>query len=78
MCNRHNDTIPFLSLIQLCMSFSNAGGGGERVLWTAVAHMQRTHPDIMCVIYSGDKGVGKEDIIEKVKVYLLVTRSFNC
>ncbi|GJJ15736.1 hypothetical protein Clacol_010014 [Clathrus columnatus] len=46
--------------------YGNAGGGGERVLWTAVAYMQREYPDIISVIYSGDKGVTKKDIIEKV------------
>ena len=30
--------------------------------------MQRTEPDVISVVYSGDKGVTKEDIIAKVKV----------
>ena len=47
---------------------SNAGGGGERVLWTAVALMQRTEPDVISVIYSGDTDASKEQIIVKVKV----------
>jgi alpha-1,2-mannosyltransferase len=37
---------------------SNAGGGGgERVLWTAIASMHRTEPDIVAVVYSGDTEV---------------------
>ncbi|KAH9974362.1 mannosyltransferase [Lactifluus volemus] len=47
--------------------FCNAGGGGERVLWTAVAFMQRTEPDVISVVYSGDTDATKEQIIAKVK-----------
>jgi alpha-1,2-mannosyltransferase len=47
---------------------SNAGGGGERVLWTAIALMQRTEPDVISVVYSGDTDATKEQIIAKVKV----------
>ena len=50
--------------------FSNAGGGGERVLWTAVAAMQRSNPNLVCAIYSGDTDATKEEIIAKVKVSL--------
>jgi len=53
---------------------SNAGGGGERVLWTAIAFLQRTEPDVINVVYSGDKGVTKGDIIDKVKVDLQLLR----
>ena len=48
---------------------SNAGGGGERVLWTAVALVQRTEPDVVSVIYSGDVDASKQEIIQKVKVH---------
>jgi alpha-1,2-mannosyltransferase len=47
---------------------SNAGGGGERVLWTAIASLHRTERDIVAVVYSGDTDVSKEEIIAKVKV----------
>lgn len=47
---------------------SNAGGGGERVLWTAIAFMQRTEPDVISVVYSGDTDARKEQIIAKAKV----------
>ncbi|KAJ3764017.1 mannosyltransferase [Lentinula raphanica] len=47
--------------------YCNAGGGGERVLWTAIAAIQRTESDIVSVVYSGDTDVTKEDIISKVK-----------
>ena len=48
--------------------YSNAGGGGERVLWTAVAFLQRTEPDIVSVVYSGDVDATKEQILAKVEV----------
>ncbi|KAJ3551117.1 hypothetical protein NM688_g4919 [Phlebia brevispora] len=47
--------------------YCNAGGGGERVLWTAIALIQRTEPDIISVVYSGDTDATKEQIIAKVK-----------
>lgn len=47
--------------------YCNAGGGGERVLWTAIAHIQREHRDIVSVVYSGDTDASKTDIINKVK-----------
>ncbi|KAJ9099797.1 hypothetical protein QFC21_003796 [Naganishia friedmannii] len=50
--------------------YCNAGGGGERVLWTAIAWAQRTHPHgrALCVVYTGDyPAAGKEEILRKVK-----------
>ncbi|KAF7974291.1 hypothetical protein HWV62_12432 [Athelia sp. TMB] len=47
--------------------YCNAGGGGERVLWTAIAMIQRTEPDIVSVVYSGDTDASKAEIIDKVK-----------
>ncbi len=49
---------------------SNAGGGGERVLWTAIALLQRTQLDVINVVYSGDTDATKEEIISKVQVCL--------
>ncbi|KAJ1900013.1 asparagine-linked glycosylation protein [Coemansia sp. IMI 209127] len=34
--------------------YPNAGGGGERVLWTMIKAIQDKYPYIVCVIYSGD------------------------
>ncbi|KAI9513544.1 mannosyltransferase [Russula earlei] len=53
--------------------YCNAGGGGERVLWTAIAYMQRTRPDVVCVVYSGDTDASKEQIIAKAKARFDVT-----
>lgn len=47
---------------------SNAGGGGERVLWTAVRAAQRRWPKAVCAIYTGDHDVDKATIIEKIEV----------
>jgi alpha-1,2-mannosyltransferase len=47
--------------------YCNAGGGGERVLWTAIKYMQASDPDALFAVYSGDSGVTKEDIVSKVK-----------
>ena len=37
-------------------------------MWTAIAHIQRTEPDIVSVVYTGDIDVTKEQIVSKVKV----------
>ncbi|KAJ2256001.1 asparagine-linked glycosylation protein [Coemansia sp. RSA 454] len=34
--------------------YANAGGGGERVLWTMVKAIQDKYPFVVCVIYAGD------------------------
>ncbi|OCH87325.1 mannosyltransferase [Obba rivulosa] len=47
--------------------YCNAGGGGERVLWTAVSILQRTEPDLVSVVYSGDVDATTDEIIAKVK-----------
>lgn len=48
--------------------FSNAGGGGERVLWAAIRATQKRWPNAKCVVYTGDHDVGKGDILARVKV----------
>ncbi|KAF9478207.1 mannosyltransferase [Pholiota conissans] len=53
--------------------YCNAGGGGERVLWTAIAAIQRTDPDVVSVVYSGDTEASKESIISKVKARFAIT-----
>ncbi|GBE85155.1 GDP-Man:Man(3)GlcNAc(2)-PP-Dol alpha-1,2-mannosyltransferase [Sparassis crispa] len=47
--------------------YCNAGGGGERVLWTAIAILQRTEPEVVSVVYTGDVDATKADIIANVK-----------
>ncbi|KAF9403048.1 asparagine-linked glycosylation protein [Mortierella sp. AD011] len=47
--------------------YCNAGGGGERVLWTAIRYIQENYPHVISVVYTGDTDVTKEDILERVK-----------
>jgi hypothetical protein len=57
---------------------SHAGGGGERVLWTVIASLQRKEPHIICVVYTGDVGVAPEEILTRVKVSHWLKCSVNC
>lgn len=54
-------------IIGLFHPYCNAGGGGERVLWTAVSFHQRSDPNTICAIYTGDLTVTKSEMISKVK-----------
>ncbi|CAM0136227.1 asparagine-linked glycosylation protein [Umbelopsis sp. WA50703] len=47
--------------------YCNAGGGGERVLWTAIRDVQRFFPYVVSVIYTGESNTSKEEILAKVK-----------
>ena len=47
---------------------SNAGGGGERVLWAAIRATQLQWPKAKCVVYTGDHEVTKDEMISRVKV----------
>ncbi|EMR10126.1 hypothetical protein PNEG_01404 [Pneumocystis murina B123] len=47
--------------------YCNAGGGGERVLWTAIKAIQSEYSHIICVVYTGDINSKKRDILEKTK-----------
>lgn len=48
--------------------FCNAGGGGERVLWAAIRATQQRWPKAMCVVYTGDHNVAKDEMLERVEV----------
>lgn len=53
---------------------SNAGGGGERVLWAAIRATQIKYPESLCVVYAGDCGnVTKAQIVDKVKERFAIT-----
>ncbi|KAJ2744072.1 asparagine-linked glycosylation protein [Coemansia sp. BCRC 34301] len=45
--------------------YPNAGGGGERVLWTMIKAIQDKYPYIVCVIYSGD-AISRDDLLRNV------------
>lgn len=47
--------------------YCNAGGGGERVLWTAIAALQRNERDIVSIVYTGDVDTSKQAIIDRIK-----------
>lgn len=47
---------------------SNAGGGGERVLWVAIRAVQSRYPKARIIVYTGDHEVNKEQILERVQV----------
>jgi alpha-1,2-mannosyltransferase len=47
---------------------SNAGGGGERVLWAAIGATQKRWPKAVCVVYTGDHDASKATILQRVEV----------
>ncbi|KAI9499567.1 glycosyltransferase family 4 protein [Zychaea mexicana] len=47
--------------------YCNAGGGGERVLWTAIRDVQKEFPHVICAVYTGDLDASKQQILYKVK-----------
>ena len=47
---------------------SNAGGGGERVLWTGIKAIQTRWPNALCAVYTGDHEVTKEVMLKRVQV----------
>lgn len=48
-------------------SSSHAGGGGERVLWTALKAIQDEYPEARCVVYTGDVGVSSAEFVARVR-----------
>lgn len=48
-------------------SSSHAGGGGERVLWTAIKAIQDEYPEARCVVYTGDVGVTPAQFVARVR-----------
>ena len=45
--------------------FCHSGGGGERVLWSAVKALQDYYPNCVCVIYTGDKVQSPSEFLDK-------------
>jgi len=56
---------------------SNAGGGGERVLWAAIRATQKRWPKAKCIVYTGDHDVDKTAILARVKVYSSLFRGLE-
>lgn len=61
----HEDT--WDGIVGFLHPFSNAGGGGERVLWAAVKATQERWPNSICVIYTGDQDASKDTILQRAK-----------
>lgn len=57
----------YTGIIGFLHPFCNAGGGGERVLWAAIRATQQQYPEAVCVVYTGDHDVSKEQILNRVK-----------
>lgn len=47
--------------------YCNAGGGGERVLWTGIRALQRRYNFVRCVVYTGDSFVTGKEILRKAE-----------
>ncbi|XP_035212368.1 GDP-Man:Man(3)GlcNAc(2)-PP-Dol alpha-1,2-mannosyltransferase-like isoform X1 [Stegodyphus dumicola] len=54
--------------------YCNAGGGGERVLWTAVHAVQKKYKDVHCLIYTGDVATSDE-ILKNVELHFNIKLS---
>jgi alpha-1,2-mannosyltransferase len=61
---------PDVSVVGFFHPYCNAGGGGERVLWTAVQAVQARYPRARCVVYTGDLDVTAADILARTQVGL--------
>lgn len=57
--------------------YCNAGGGGERVLWCAVAAVSGAYPKVKIVIYTGDLDVSPDEIIKRAKQRFNITLPTN-
>ncbi|KAK4944253.1 asparagine-linked glycosylation protein [Elasticomyces elasticus] len=53
--------------------FCNAGGGGERVLWAAIAATQKRWPNAICAVYTGDHDIDRSVLVTTVKVRFGIT-----
>ncbi|PWY99772.1 EBP-domain-containing protein [Testicularia cyperi] len=58
--------------------YCNAGGGGERVLYEAIAYHQRQDPRVVVVVYTGDVPLSsKEEILTKASQRFGITIDGN-
>ncbi|KAF2722459.1 glycosyltransferase family 4 protein [Polychaeton citri CBS 116435] len=44
--------------------FTNAGGGGERVLFAALQATQKKYPDALCLVYTSEQNISKDGLLE--------------
>ncbi|KAJ7632921.1 mannosyltransferase [Roridomyces roridus] len=64
---------PSTKILAFFHPYCNAGGGGERVLWAAIAYIQRTRPGLLSVVYTGDVDATKSEILKKVESRFSIT-----
>ncbi|EGD80510.1 ALG11 protein [Salpingoeca rosetta] len=48
--------------------YCNAGGGGERVLWSAINAVCEEYPHYHCIVYTGDTDASSEQILAKARL----------
>lgn len=65
-----NSVLPSLLVIPVVIDISDAGGGGERVLWTAIQSLQEDHRNVISIVYgfSDEEAPDKMQKLELVKV----------
>ena len=57
--------VPLLIWVSL---YSNAGGGGERVLWASIRATQNRYPNAVCAVYTGDHEVDSSSMLKRIQV----------
>ena len=76
--SKHEDSALYVSdrkptTVAFFHPYCNAGGGGERVLWTAIRALQNEHSHLKFVVYTGDQDVSGEDILMRAKERFNIT-----
>ena len=59
--NKHSISVGFFH------PYCNAGGGGERVLWSAIRSLQVKYDHVHCIVYTGDVSETPDTIIARAK-----------
>jgi alpha-1,2-mannosyltransferase len=70
LCQLKCDKIPFI--IGFFHPYCTSGGGGERVLWTAIKALLDRYENIVCVVYTGDVDFNKDQILARTLVSLVI------
>ncbi|XP_077947551.1 GDP-Man:Man(3)GlcNAc(2)-PP-Dol alpha-1,2-mannosyltransferase [Gasterosteus aculeatus] len=53
--------------------YCNAGGGGERVLWSSLRALMNRYPSVSFAVYTGDQGVTGEQILQRARQRFNIT-----
>lgn len=65
VCKKKNDDKQLF--VGFFHPYCNAGGGGERVLWTAIKALQMKYSHVECIVYTGDTDATSEEILSQVE-----------